>query len=190
MNREMVNLLMSSHDIFPVPANLAKTAWCDDATYREMYARSIEDPEGFWAEQAERLDWIQTWSRVKDVDFTGDVRIRWFEGAKLNACVNCIDRHLPARAEQTAILWEGDDPADDAAITYGELYEKVCRLANLLKAQGVAKGDRVTIYMPMIPEAAYAMLACAGSARFIRWCSAASRPIRCPGASTTAKATA
>ena len=161
MNREMVNLLMSSHDIFPVPANLAKTAWCDDATYREMYARSIEDPEGFWAEQAERLDWIQTWSRVKDVDFTGDVRIRWFEGAKLNACVNCIDRHLPARAEQTAILWEGDDPADDAAITYGELYEKVCRLANLLKAQGVAKGDRVTIYMPMIPEAAYAMLACA-----------------------------
>jgi acetyl-CoA synthetase len=152
---------MSHPDIFPVPADLAKSAWCDEATYDAMYARSIEDPEGFWAEQAARLDWIETWSKVKTVDFTGDVTIRWFEGAKLNACVNCIDRHLPARADQTAILWEGDDPTVDAAITYAELHEKVCRLANLLKAQGVAKGDRVTIYMPMIPEAAYAMLACA-----------------------------
>ncbi len=152
---------MSHPDIFPVPADLAKSAWCDEASYDAMYARSIEDPEGFWAEQAKRLDWIETWSKVKTVDFTGDVTIRWFEGAKLNACVNCIDRHLPARADQTAILWEGDDPADDAAITYAELHEKVCRLANLLKARGVAKGDRVTIYMPMIPEAAYAMLACA-----------------------------
>ena len=152
---------MSHPDIFPVPADLARTAWCDEAAYNEMYARSIEDPEGFWAEQAARLDWIETWSTVKTVDFTGDVTIRWFEGAKLNACANCIDRHLPARADQTAILWEGDDPADDAAITYTELHEKVCRLANLLKARGVNKGDRVTIYMPMIPEAAYAMLACA-----------------------------
>ena len=152
---------MSHPDIFPVPAALAESAWCDEAAYNEMYTRSIEDPEGFWAEQAKRLDWIETWSKVKTVDFTGDVTIRWFEGAKLNACVNCIDRHLPARADQTAILWEGDDPMVDAAITYAELHEKVCRFANLLKAQGVGKGDRVTIYMPMIPEAAYAMLACA-----------------------------
>ena len=152
---------MSHPDIFPVPAALAESAWCDEAAYNEMYTRSIEDPEGFWAEQAKRLDWIETWSKVKTVDFTGDVTIRWFEGAKLNACVNCIDRHLPARADQIAILWEGDDPMVDAAITYAELHEKVCRFANLLKAQGVGKGDRVTIYMPMIPEAAYAMLACA-----------------------------
>ena len=152
---------MSHPDIFPVPAALAESAWCDEAAYNEMYTRSIEDPEGFWAEQAKRLDWIETWSKVKTVDFTGDVTIRWFEGAKLNACVNCIDRHLPARADQMAILWEGDDPMVDAAITYAELHEKVCRFANLLKAQGVGKGDRVTIYMPMIPEAAYAMLACA-----------------------------
>ncbi len=152
---------MSHPDIVPVPVDLAKSAWCNEAAYNEMYARSIADPEGFWAEQAGRLDWIETWSSVKTVDYRGDVTIRWFDGAKLNACVNCIDRHLPARADQTAIIWEGDDPADDAAITYAELHEKVCRLANLLKAQGVGKGDRVTIYMPMIPEAAYAMLACA-----------------------------
>jgi len=152
---------MTSERVFPVPAALAKTAHCDAARYREMYRRSIEDPEGFWAEQAKRLEWIKPWQRVKDTSFSGDVHIRWFEGATLNACVNCIDRHLKTRGQRTAILWEGDDPKDDKRITYRELYEHVCRMANVLKARGIKKGDRVTIYMPMIPEAVVAMLACA-----------------------------
>jgi acetyl-CoA synthetase len=126
-----------------------------------MYRRSVEDPDGFWADQADIfLDWYQKWDSVSQADLpTGAVR--WFEGATLNVCYNCIDRHLPARAEQTAIIWEGDDPADDARISYQELHASVCKLANGLKARGVKKGDRVCIYMPMIPEAAYAMLACA-----------------------------
>jgi acetyl-CoA synthetase len=126
-----------------------------------MYRRSIEDPEGFWREQAERLDWIRFPTRIKDVDFKHDARIRWFEDGVLNVSVNCIDRHLAKRGDQTAILFEGDDPAIDKKITYRELHRQVCKLANVLKELGVRKGDRVTIYMPMIPETAYAMFACA-----------------------------
>jgi acetyl-CoA synthetase len=126
-----------------------------------MYRQSVEDPAGFWAEQAGKfLSWKKSWDKVTEADFTRG-HIRWFEGGKLNACYNCIDRHLEKRAGQTALIWEGDDPADDAHISYGELYENVCRLANALKAHNVGKGDRVCIYMPMIPEAVYAMLACA-----------------------------
>ncbi|WP_374447485.1 acetate--CoA ligase [Stella sp.] len=152
---------MSSPTVIPVPPAVAAHARIDAARYEAMYARSIRDPEGFWAEQGRRLGWIRPFTKVKDVDYTGDVHIRWYEDGTLNACWNCVDRHLPARADQTAILWEGDDPGEDRHVTYAELHEGVCRLANVLKARGVGKGDRVTIYMPMIPEAAYAMLACA-----------------------------
>jgi acetyl-CoA synthetase len=133
----------------------------DEATYSTMYQRSIADPEGFWADQASAfLSWQQPWQNVSEADIpTGN--IRWFVGGQLNVSVNCIDRHLPHRAAQTAIIWEGDEPSDDVQITYQELYDKVCQLANGLRARGVKKGDRVCIYMPMIPEAAYAMLACA-----------------------------
>ncbi len=151
--------------VFPVPDTWQGRALVDDATYQEMYRRSIDDAEGFWAEHGKRIDWIQPYSKVKDVSYGGpgnpDVHIRWFYDGTLNASANCIDRHLPQRADQTALLWEGDDPAESRAITYGELHRSVCRLANALKARGVGKGDRVTIYMPMIPEATYAMLACA-----------------------------
>jgi acetyl-CoA synthetase len=133
----------------------------DEAGYERLYAQSIRDPDGFWGEQGQRLDWITPYTRVKNTRFTGDVAIRWYEDGALNVAHNCIDRHLATRAEQTAILWEGDDPAEHKAITYRELHQQVCRLANVLKAHGVRKGDRVTIYLPMIPEAAYAMLACA-----------------------------
>ena len=148
-------------DSYPVNEFLAHRAFINDDQYQAMYRRSVEDPDGFWAEQADIfLDWYQKWDSVSQADLpTGAVR--WFEGATLNVCYNCIDRHLPARAEQTAIIWEGDDPADDARISYQELHASVCKLANGLKARGVKKGDRVCIYMPMIPEAAYAMLACA-----------------------------
>ncbi|HET8727709.1 MAG TPA: acetate--CoA ligase [Alphaproteobacteria bacterium] len=152
---------MSSVTNIPVSDDWAKRAWVDRAKYREMYDRSIRDPEGFWAEHGKRLDWIKPYSKVKDVSFEGDVHIKWFHDGTLNACYNCVDRHLPARADQTAILWEGDSPEDSRRITYRELHEEVSRLANVLKARGVKKGDRVTIYMPMIPEAAYAILACA-----------------------------
>jgi acetyl-CoA synthetase len=148
-------------EVFPVPADVAKAAHCDEARYKAMYERSIEDPDGFWGEQAGMLDWVEPWTRVKNTSYEGDVTIRWFEGAKLNVAANCIDRHLATRGDQTAITWEGDDPADSKHITYTELHEHVSRFGNVLKAQGVKKGDRVTLYMPMIPEAAYAMLACA-----------------------------
>ncbi|NCF44480.1 MAG: acetate--CoA ligase [Proteobacteria bacterium] len=133
----------------------------DAETYQQMYQRSIEDPDGFWSEQAEHfLDWYQPWHTVSNADMPSG-NIQWFAGAKLNVSVNCIDRHLPQRADQTAIIWEGDDPSVDAKITYQELHDRVCQLANGLRARGVGKSDRVCIYMPMIPEAAYAMLACA-----------------------------
>ncbi len=148
-------------DVFPVPAAFAAASHCDSAKYQEMYARSIDDPEGFWAEQAKRLDWYHFPTKIKDVSFTGDVHIRWYEDGELNVCYNCVDRHLAERAEQTAIIWEADNPDLDDKITYAQLHERVSKLANILKDQGVRKGDRVTIYMPMIPEAAYAMLACA-----------------------------
>ncbi|MBM3532767.1 MAG: acetate--CoA ligase [Alphaproteobacteria bacterium] len=152
---------MSETHVFPVPSSLSGRAWIDAAKYEALYQRSIKDPEGFWAEQAKRIDWIKPFSKIKDVDYTGDIRIRWYYDGTLNASANCIDRHLKARGNQTAILWEGDNPAEHRHVTYRELHEQVCRLANVLKARGVKKGDRVTIYMPMIPEAAYAMLACA-----------------------------
>src|SRR5690606_22411950 len=129
--------------------------------YERMYRQSIEQPDMFWAEQANRLvEWMQPWSKVHESNMDKG-EAAWFIDAKLNVTVNCIDRHLPKRANQTAIIWEGDDPNDDKTITYQALYENVCRLANVLKRRGVKKGDRVCIYMPMIPEAAYAMLACA-----------------------------
>ena len=152
---------MSHAEVLPVPEAIAGASHCDNAKYLEMYRRSIEDPEGFWREQAKRLEWVEFPTRIKNVDFNDNARIRWFEDGVLNVSVNCIDRHLPARGDQTAILWEGDDPSFDKKITYRELHRQVCKLANVLKELGVRKGDRVTIYMPMIPETAYAMLACA-----------------------------
>ncbi len=152
---------MSEEKVYPVPPEVAARAWITEKQYQEMYARSLQDPEGFWAEQARAfVTWHREWDRVLDWDYSRG-HIRWFEGAQLNACHNCVDRHLEARGDQVAIIWEGDDPAQDRRITYRELHEQVCRLANALKARGVGKGDRVCIYMPMIPEAAYAMLACA-----------------------------
>ena len=133
------------------------------AQYTEMYAASVADPDAFWAEQGLRLDWIKPFTKVKDVDFTlGQVSIKWFEDGVLNVSANCIDRHLETRGDQTAIIWEPDDPNDDALhITYKDLHRSVCKMANILETLGVRKGDRVVIYLPMIPEAAYAMLACA-----------------------------
>ena len=147
--------------IFPVPDSWAAGAHIDDAKYRAMYQQSIDDPESFWGEHGKRIDWIKPFTKVKDVDFTGSVHIKWFEDGTLNACYNCVDRHLETRGDQTAILWEGDDPADSKRITYREVHDRVSRLANVLKSRGIKKGDVVTIYMPMVPEAAYAMLACA-----------------------------
>ena len=152
---------MSDH-LFPVPEEWRRRAFIDRAKYEDMYARSLSDPDGFWRDEAKRLDWLKPFTRVKDVSWDpDDLYIKWFEDGTLNVAANCIDRHLPARAQQTAILWEGDDPKESRAITYAELHDEVCRLANVLKAHGVRQGDRVTIYLPMIPEAAYAMLACA-----------------------------
>ncbi|MCP4185732.1 MAG: acetate--CoA ligase [Hyphomicrobiales bacterium] len=147
--------------IYPVSENLANTAWIDDDKYQAMYDKSQSDPEGFWAEEGKRVDWIKPYSKVKNTSFSyPDVSIKWFEDGSLNVSANCIDRHLEKRGDQVAIIWEGDDPAEDAKVTYSELHGHVCRLANAMKESGVKKGDRVTLYMPMIVEAAYAMLAC------------------------------
>ncbi|WP_436643864.1 acetate--CoA ligase [Microbaculum sp. FT89] len=148
--------------LFPVPEAWAKRAYVDDAKYQEMYKRSVDDPAGFWGEHGKRVDWIKPYTKVKNTSYDPhNVSIKWFEDGTLNVTASCIDRHLETRGDQVAILWEGDDPADDAKITYRELYDNVCRFANVLKKLGAKKGDRITIYMPMIPEAAYAMLACA-----------------------------
>ena len=152
---------MSNQTLFPVPADVAKNALIDKAAYEKMYAQSAQDPEAFWGEHGKRVDWIKPYSKVRDVSFTGDVHIRWFYDGTLNVAYNCIDRHLATRGDQVAIIFEGDDPNVDKKITYKELHQQVCRLANVMKANGVKKGDRVTIYLPMIPEATYAMLACA-----------------------------
>ena len=148
--------------IYPViPAAEARTH-VNQQRYQEMYTQSVEDNTEFWSEQARRINWIKPFSKVKDISWDRkDVHIRWFEDGTLNACYNCIDRHLDTRGEQTAIIWEGDDPARDEHITYNDLYQRVCRMANVLKELGTKRGDRVTLYMPMIPEAAVAMLACA-----------------------------
>jgi len=152
---------MSEKLIYPVPEAISKTANIDDATYQRLYRQSLDDPEGFWAEQAQRIDWIEPWQTVKETSFQrNDVSIKWFKGGRLNVSANCIDRHATKTPNRTAIIWEGDDPAVDKSVSYAELKKLVCQMANVLKKHGVKKGDRVTIYMPMVPEAAYAMLAC------------------------------
>ena len=152
---------MTSHSLIPVPAGFAGPETIDEAAYERLYRQSVENPEGFWAEQAGIIDWIKPFTRVKNTSFSAPVSIRWFEGGTLNVSANCIDRHLATRGDQVAILWEGDDPEKSRSVTYRELHDQVSRLANVLKSRGVKKGDRVTIYMPMVPEAAFAMLACA-----------------------------
>ena len=153
---------MSDAKIYDVPADWAKRAYIDDAKYRAMYAASVGDPEAFWGEHGRRIDWMRPYSKVKNTSFAPDnVSIRWFEDGTTNIAHNCVDRHVASRGDQVALIWEGDDPAQSKSVTYRELHAEVQRFANVLKAQGVKRGDRVTIYMPMIPEAAYAMLACA-----------------------------
>ncbi|MCE9682607.1 acetate--CoA ligase [Halomonas alkalisoli] len=148
--------------VHPVSDDFAANAWVDKEKYQAMYRQSQDDPEGFWAEQAKRLDWVQAPTKIKNTSFaSNNVDIRWFEDGTLNASTNCLDRHLATRGDQTAIIWEGDDPNDAKHISYRELHAQTCRLANALKALGIGKGDVVTLYMPMIPEAAMAMLACA-----------------------------
>src|SRR5664279_3539666 len=148
--------------IYEVPADWRKRAFVDDAKYKEMYAASIKDPNAFWAARAKRTAWIKPFTKVKNTsNYRHTVSIKWFEDGTLNAAYNCVDRHLAKRGDQTAIIWEGDDPKDDKKLTYKQLHAEVCKFANVLKARGVKKGDRVTIYMPMIPEAAISMLACA-----------------------------
>ncbi len=151
-----------SDKTYPVSAEWASRAWIDDAKYQEMYKQSVEDPAAFWGEAGKRIDWMKPYTKVKNTSFDPhNVSIRWYEDGTLNACYNCVDRHLEKRGDQTAIIWEGDDPTRDEKITFRQLHERVCKFANVLKANGVKKGDRVTLYLPMIPEAAYAMLACA-----------------------------
>jgi acetyl-CoA synthetase len=151
---------MSETHIYPVKDSMRERCYINEEQYLAMYRRSVEDPEGFWAEQADIfLDWDSKWDTVFEQDMRAG-RVSWFNGGKLNISYNCIDRHLPERAGQTAIIWEGDDPGEDRIITYQDLHDEVCRLANGLRARGVGKGDRVCIYMPMVPEAAFAMLAC------------------------------
>ncbi|MFL5203726.1 MAG: AMP-binding protein, partial [Microvirga sp.] len=148
--------------IYDVPAEWTHRAYLDDAGYRAKYEASIRNPEAFWAEEAKRIHWFKPPTRIKNTNFGPDnVAIRWFEDGVTNVAYNCVDRHLHTRGDQVAIIWEGDDPSESKTITYRELHAEVCRMANIMRNRGVEKGDRVTIYMPMIPEAAYAMLACA-----------------------------
>ncbi|MCG8047466.1 MAG: acetate--CoA ligase [Candidatus Thiodiazotropha endolucinida] len=153
---------MSENKTYPVPADFAAQANINDAQYQEMYRQSISDPEGFWGEQAEQyVTWFKKWDKVVDWSFgKDDLHIEWFKGATLNVAYNCLDRHLENRGDQVAIIWEGDNPDEDRKITYRELHEEVSKFANVLKSRGVKKGDRVSLYLPMIPEAAVAMLAC------------------------------
>jgi acetyl-CoA synthetase len=151
-----------SDKIYDVPAEWTTRAFVDDADYNDMYARSINDSDAFWADQAQHLDWIDAPTKIENTSFApGNISIKWFEDGVLNVAYNCIDRHLAERADQTAIIWEGDDPSQSRHISYQELHDEVCKMANVLRNRNVGKGDRVTIYLPMIPEAAYAMLACA-----------------------------
>ena len=149
-------------EIYPVSAETKARAFIDAEGYAELYAHSINDNEAFWSEQAGRIDWIKPFTKVKDVSFEkDDLHIKWYEDGTLNVCYNCVDRHLESKGDDTAIIWEGDDPNRDLTITYRQLHERVCKFANSLKALGAKRGDRITLYMPMIPEAAVAMLACA-----------------------------
>ena len=153
---------MSEEKIYPVAHRVAAEAWTDKSTYQNLYKSSVEDPVAFWGAQAMRLDWIKAFTETKDVSYeTSNLHIRWFSDGELNVAANCLDRHLEIRGEQIAIIWEGDDPSEEENITYKELHNRVCRFGNALRNLGIKKGDRVTIYMPMIPEAAVAMLACA-----------------------------
>ncbi|MBV8577502.1 MAG: AMP-binding protein, partial [Acetobacteraceae bacterium] len=149
------------NQLFPVNPEVARHALVNAEQYRAMYERSQRDPDGFWAEQAKRLEWIKFPTRIKNTSFTGNVDIKWYEDGTLNASASCLDKHLSTRGDQVAIIWEGDDPNDSKSVTYRELHDQVCRLANVLKSMGVKKGDRVAIYLPMVIEAAVAMLACA-----------------------------
>src|SRR3954469_15246777 len=151
-----------SEKVYAVSDEWARRAFVDDAKYKSMYAQSVDNPEAFWGEQGKRIDWFKPYTKVKNTSYDPhNVSIKWFEDGLTNVAWNCIDRHLEKRGSQTAIIWEGDDPNESKHITYRELHEQVGRFANVLKAHGVRKGDTVTIYLPMIPEAAYAMLACA-----------------------------
>ena len=151
-----------SETIYPVPPEWSARAWVDESKYQEMYEQSIRDPDGFWGEMGKRIDWIKAYTKVKNTSYDPhNVSIKWYEDGTLNVCANCVDRHIATRGDQVAIAWEGDDPTEDERITYNQLLERVAKFANVMLANGVKKGDRVTIYMPMIPEAAYAMLACA-----------------------------
>ncbi|MGO4447844.1 acetate--CoA ligase [Phyllobacterium sp. TAF24] len=150
-----------SEKVYPVLPSAKKNALIDNETYLSWYKQSIKDPEKFWSKHGKRIDWFKPYTKVKNTSFDGKVSIKWFEDGQTNVSYNCIDRHLKKRGDQVAIIWEGDNPYLDKKVTYNELYEQVCRLANVLKKHGVKKGDRVTIYMPMIVEATYAMLACA-----------------------------
>jgi acetyl-CoA synthetase len=151
-----------SDKVYEIPAEWTKRAFITDADYKKMYARSLADPNGFWGEHGKCIHWFRPFTKVKNTSFAKpNVSIKWFEDGVTNAAYNCIDRHLPTRAKQVAIIWEGDDPKDSKRITYQELHDEVCRFANVLRNRNVEKGDRVTIYLPMIPEAAYAILACA-----------------------------
>jgi len=153
---------MSEYQLHRVTDEWSKRAHIDEAKYNEWYQASIDDPDAFWGQHGKRIDWIKPYTKVKNTSFEyGDVSIKWYEDGTLNVCANCVDRHLATKGDQTAIIWEGDDPNEDKKITYNELHREVCKLANAMKACGAKKGDRVTLYMPMIPEAAYAMLACA-----------------------------
>jgi acetyl-CoA synthetase len=153
---------MSDELLYPVPDEWAKKAWVDNDKYLEMYQRSVEDPEGFWGEMGQRINWMKPYTQVKDVSYDkDDLHIRWYYDGTLNASANCLDRHLSTRGDQTAIIFEGDEPDVSKKITYRELHEEVCQFANALKSLGIKKGDRVTIYLPMIPEIAVAVLACA-----------------------------
>ena len=148
-------------DSYAPPAALAKSAHIDKAKYKELYDRSIANPDEFWAEMAQRLTWTKTPTKIKNTSFEGDIHIKWYEDGTLNACYNCVDRHLPAKENDTALIWEGNEPDEDKTLTFGQLKRDTCRMANALKARGVEKGDRVIIYMPMVPEAVVSMLACA-----------------------------
>ena len=153
---------MTEVKVYPVREGRRQQAWVDDNKYLQLYQDSIEDPEAFWRVQGKRINWIKPYSKIKDVSYAPDnVSIKWYYDGTLNACANCLDRHLDARGDQTAIIWEGDEPGNDEHISYSELHRRVCKLANALKSLGVRKGDTITIYMPMIPEAAIAMLAAA-----------------------------
>ena len=152
---------MSNNEIYRVPSSLAEKAWADNEKYLDMYKYSLENNEGFWREEGKRIDWIKPYTQIKKVNFEApDVSIKWYYDGTLNASVNCLDRHLKDRGDQTAIIWEGDDANDLKKISYRELHEEVCRFSNAMKARGIKKGDVVTIYMPMISEAAVVMLAC------------------------------